>query len=69
MEKLVGTVKWFDPLKGYGFIVNEVGEDVFVHHCNIEGSDYRTLAAGQRFEFFQTWSDIGWQATEVVSID
>ena len=37
MEKLIGKVKWFDTLKGYGFIINEAGDDVFVHHCKIIG--------------------------------
>ena len=50
MEKSVGTVKWFDNAKGYGFIVNEAGEDVFVHYRSIEGDGYKTLAEGQQVE-------------------
>jgi len=69
MDKLIGTVKWFDTLKGYGFIVNEAGEDVFVHHCRIEGNGFKTLSVGEKVEFLQTWSDIGWQAMEVASVD
>ena len=42
MEKSVGTVKWFNNAKGYGFIVNESGEDVFVHYRSIEGDGYKT---------------------------
>ena len=40
MGKLIGTVKWFDNIRGYGFIVNEAEEDVFVHHTSIEGEGY-----------------------------
>lgn len=69
MEKLIGKVKWFDTLKGYGFIVNEAGDDVFVHHCKIIGDGFKTLSVGQKVEFLQTWTDIGWQAMEVKSLD
>lgn len=47
MEKSVGKVKWFDNVKGFGFIINAAGEDVFVHYRSIEGSGYRSLAEGQ----------------------
>jgi CspA family cold shock protein len=47
----VGTVKFFNAEKGYGFISREQGEDVFVHYSNIQGSGYRSLEAGQRVEF------------------
>ena len=43
-----GIVKWFDDKKGYGFITVEGGKDAFVHHSNIEGSGFKTLAEGQR---------------------
>lgn len=69
MEKLNGKVKWFDNVKGYGFIVNEAEEDVFVHHSCILGEGYKTLAVGQNVEFFQCKSDNGWKATDVVSLD
>lgn len=47
-----GTVKWFTDQKGYGFITpDEGGEDVFVHHSNIEGEGFRTLTEGQKVEF------------------
>jgi len=67
MEKSIGTVKWFD--KGYGFIVNDAGEDVFVHYRSIEGEGYKTLAEGQQVEYLQTKSDKGWQAAEVVRLE
>ena len=50
-EKQVGTVKWFDGSKGFGFIVKENGEDLFVHFTAIKGSGYRTLEEGQKVEF------------------
>jgi cold shock protein len=47
----VGTVKFFNAEKGYGFISREDGTDVFVHFSNIQGSGYRSLEAGQQVEF------------------
>lgn len=47
-----GSVKWFNPEKGYGFIAPEDGSaDVFVHHSGISGTGYRNLEEGQRVEF------------------
>ena len=46
-----GTVKWFDASKGFGFIVREQGEDLFVHFSGIRGTGYRTLEEGQRVDF------------------
>ena len=65
LSKSVGTVKWFDNAKGYGFIVNDAGEDVFVHYRAIIKEGYRTLNEGQQVEFQQLQSDKGWQADEV----
>jgi CspA family cold shock protein len=50
-ERMIGTVKWFNASKGYGFIARDGGEDVFVHHSAIQGEGYRTLEEGQRVEF------------------
>jgi len=50
-ERTIGTVKWFNGSKGYGFIAREGGDDVFVHFSNIQSSGYRTLEEGQRVEF------------------
>ena len=69
MDKSIGTVKWFDNAKGYGFIVNDAGEDVFVHYRSIEGDGYKTLAEGQQVEYLQTKSDKGWQAAEVTRLE
>ncbi len=46
-----GTVKWFNATKGFGFIAQENGEDVFVHFSAINASGYRELAEGQRVQF------------------
>jgi cold shock protein len=49
---MIGTVKWFDDAKGYGFITPEDGaKDVFVHHTAINGAGFKSLAEGQRVEF------------------
>jgi len=47
----IGTVKWFDAQKGFGFISGDQGTDLFVHYSNIQGSGYRSLEDGQRVEF------------------
>ena len=61
----VGSVKWFNEAKGYGFISQEGGEDVFVHHSAIQGDGFRTLADGERVEFEVTSGPKGLQATNV----
>jgi CspA family cold shock protein len=47
----VGTVKWFNPDKGYGFIAREDGEDLFVHYSEIEMEGFKTLTEGQEVQF------------------
>src|SRR5579859_1669455 len=61
-----GTVKWFNPDKGYGFIAVDGGKDVFVHFSAIQADGYRSLEEGQRVEFEITQSDRGQQAEKVV---
>jgi CspA family cold shock protein len=59
----VGTVKWFNATKGYGFITPvEGGKDVFVHHSAIEGTGYKELSEGQRVEFESEQAPKGPQA-------
>ena len=48
-----GTVKWLDTKKGYGFVVNDDGQDVFVHYTCIEGDGFRCLKEGQTVEYEQ----------------
>jgi CspA family cold shock protein len=64
----VGTVKWFNATKGYGFIERENGRDVFVHFSAISGSGYRSLEEGQRVEFTVTEGEKGPQAQDVVAL-
>jgi len=65
MEKLTGTVKWFDSKKGYGFITADNGQDVFVHYTGINGNGFRTLEEGERVSFNVTESDKGLKAVDV----
>ncbi len=62
---LTGSVKWFDPKKGYGFIVGEGGKDVFVHYSCIEADGFRTLRDGDEVEYELRESDKGLQASSV----
>jgi CspA family cold shock protein len=60
-----GTVKWFNEAKGFGFISQEGGEDVFVHFSTIQGDGFKTLAEGERVEFDVTRGPKGLQAANV----
>ena len=50
-ERVTGTVKWFNDEKGFGFIAQESGKDLFVHHSAINGSGRKTLQEGQKVSF------------------
>jgi CspA family cold shock protein len=63
-----GTVKWFNPEKGYGFIRRDDGEDVFVHYSAIAGEGFRSLEEGQRVEFEVTEGKKGPQAANVTKV-
>jgi len=65
-ERITGTVKWFNSGKGYGFISREEGDDVFVHHSEIQAEGFRQLEEGQRVEFSVEDGPKGPQATNVV---
>lgn len=66
MARQTGTVKWFSNEKGYGFIEQEGGEDVFVHHSDILGDGFKTLDPGEEVEFELVSADKGPKALEVV---
>ena len=63
-----GTVKWFNDKKGFGFISQDNGEDVFVHQTSIESEGFRTLAEGDKVEFEVIKDQKGYKATNVVKL-
>ena len=66
MSKIVGTVKWFNETKGFGFIQQENGPDVFAHFSAIESDGFRTLLENQKVEFNVTDGQKGTQAENIV---
>ena len=64
--RLTGKVKWFNENKGYGFILQDDGRDIFVHYSEIKAEGYRTLNEGEEVEFEVLESPKGPQAKEVV---
>jgi CspA family cold shock protein len=67
-NKVNGTVKWFNESKGYGFIEQESGKDVFAHFSAIVGDGFKTLIEGQRVEFLVTDGHKGPQAEQIVAL-
>ncbi|HRL13089.1 MAG TPA: cold shock domain-containing protein [Aggregatilineales bacterium] len=63
-----GTVKWFNAEKGYGFISQANGEDLFVHYSEIQGNGYRSLDEGAKVEFDVTQGKKGKQASAVIVV-
>ncbi|MBI5188574.1 MAG: cold-shock protein [Nitrospirae bacterium] len=63
-----GKVKWFNETKGYGFIQQDNGPDVFVHYSSIKSDGFKTLVEGQRVQFDIVESDRGLKAVNVVRI-
>ena len=67
-ERIVGTVKWFNASKGFGFIERQGGPDVFVHFSAIQGDGFRNLQEGQKVEFTIEQGPKGPQATNVTLV-
>ena len=67
-DKVKGTVKWFNESKGFGFIEQESGADVFAHYSQIQSGGYKTLAEGQQVEFIVTQGQKGPQAEQIVAL-
>ena len=68
MTTVAGTVKWFNEEKGFGFISQEGGPDVFAHFRQITGDGFKTLAEGQKVEFTVTQGQKGPQAENIVTL-
>lgn len=68
MSRTTGTVKWFNESKGFGFIEQESGPDVFAHFKAITGDGFKTLNEGQRVEFTVTQGEKGLQAENITVI-
>ena len=64
-----GSVKWFDPRKGFGFIVGPDEQDIFVHYSVIDGDGFRALADGSPVLYSAANGEKGWCATKVVAIE
>jgi len=68
MSTTTGTVKWFNDAKGFGFIEQESGPDVFAHFSAITGDGHKSLAEGQKVEFTVTQGQKGPQAENIVAV-
>jgi cold shock protein len=67
-EKEIGTVKWFDNAKGFGFLSTDEGNDVFVHFSSIVSDGFKTLKEGQEVSFMVESTEKGLQARDVFKI-
>lgn len=69
LTNVEGIVKWFDPKKGFGFIIGPEGQDIFVHFTQIDGEGFRVLRDGSKVQYSAERGDKGWHATRVVRLD
>jgi cold shock protein len=68
IEAVEGLVKWFDPRKGFGFIIGPEQQDIFVHYTVIEGDGFRVLKDGSAVLYDAAKTDKGWKATKVARV-
>ena len=68
-ERIQGTVKWFNGEKGYGFISQENGPDIFAHYSEIQDTGFRSLNEGDRVEFQVTQGQKGLQASTIKMVE
>lgn len=69
IERIVGgegQVKWFDPKKGFGFIIGPEGQDIFAHYSKIEGDGFRVLKDGTNVIYDAEKGDKGWHASRII---
>jgi CspA family cold shock protein len=64
-----GLVKWFDPRKGFGFLVGPENQDIFVHFSVIQGDGFKVLKDGAKVNYDAVRTDKGWKATRVARLD
>ena len=69
LEGIEGEVKWFDPRKGFGFIVGPEGQDIFAHYTVISGDGFRVLRDGAKVRYCAENTDRGWKATQVERLE
>src|SRR4051812_19870603 len=69
LEGVEGLVKWFDPRKGFGFIVGPEGQDIFTHYTVIQGDGFRALKDGASVQYDAARTDKGWKATRVIRVE
>lgn len=69
LHDMTGEVKWFDPRKGFGFILGPDGQDIFAHFSVIQGDGFRVLQDDSRVEYDAVQTAKGWRATRVVRED
>lgn len=69
LTNVEGTVKWFDPKKGFGFIIGPEGQDIFIHFSQITGEGFRVLKDGATVRYDAEKSAKGWHATRAERVD
>lgn len=68
LQNIEGVVKWFDPKKGFGFLIGPEGQDIFAHYSKIQGDGFRVLKDGTRVVYDAERGDKGWHASRIVRL-